>query len=42
MARGTATQESDLDLLVDFEPGRNLFDLVGFKQKMGGAERSTS
>ena len=42
VARGTATQESDLDLLVDFEPGRNLFDLVGFKQEMGGAERSTS
>lgn len=43
VARGTATQESDLDLLVDFEPGRNLFDLVGFKQEieeaMGGRRR---
>ena len=34
VARGTATEESDLDLLVDFEPGRNLFDLVGLKQEI--------
>lgn len=34
VARGTATEESDLDLLVDFEPGRNLFDLIGFKQEI--------
>lgn len=25
---------SDLDLLVDFEVGRSLFDLIGFKQEM--------
>lgn len=25
---------SDLDLLVDFEEGRSLFDLIGFKQEM--------
>lgn len=29
-ARGDAGAESDLDLLVDLEPGRNLFDLGGF------------
>ena len=34
VARGSATEESDLDLLVDFEPGRNLFDLVGLKQEI--------
>lgn len=34
VARGTATEGSDLDLLVDFEPGRNLFDLVGLKQEI--------
>ena len=43
VARGTATEESDLDLLVDFEPGRNLFDLVGLKQEieeaLGGSRR---
>ncbi len=31
-ARGTARPDSDLDLLVDFEPGRNLLDLVAVKQ----------
>ncbi len=31
-ARGTARLDSDLDLLVDFEPGRNLLDLVAVKQ----------
>lgn len=31
-ARGTARAESDLDLLIDFEPGRNLLDLVAIKQ----------
>lgn len=43
VARGTATEESDLDLLVDFEPGRNLFDLIGLKQEIeeavGGCKR---
>jgi predicted nucleotidyltransferase len=34
VARGTATEGSDLDLLVEFEPGRNLFDLVGLKQEI--------
>ena len=33
-ARGTATPESDLDLLVDFAPGRDLFDLVDLKQEI--------
>jgi uncharacterized protein len=30
VARGEADPGSDLDLLVDLEPGRNLFDLGGF------------
>ena len=29
-ARGDVGPESDVDLLVDLEPGRNLFDLGGF------------
>jgi len=31
-ARGTARPDSDVDLLIDFEPGRNLLDLVAVKQ----------
>ncbi len=34
VARGTATERCDLDLLVDVEPGRDLFDLVAFKQEI--------
>ncbi|MFN0123732.1 MAG: nucleotidyltransferase family protein [Blastocatellia bacterium] len=30
VARGEEDQESDLDVLVDMEPGRSLFDLGGF------------
>jgi uncharacterized protein len=30
VARGEADAESDIDLLVDLEPGRSLFDLGGF------------
>ena len=29
--RGDATADSDLDVLIDFEPGRSLLDLVGLK-----------
>ena len=29
VARGEADEQSDLDLLVDMEPGRSLFDLGG-------------
>jgi predicted nucleotidyltransferase len=29
VARGVADSESDIDLLVDMEPGRSLFDLGG-------------
>jgi uncharacterized protein len=29
MARGDATEASDLDLIVRFEPGRSLFDYGG-------------
>ncbi|WP_412061263.1 nucleotidyltransferase family protein [Rubrivirga sp. IMCC45206] len=33
-ARGTADSDSDLDLLVRFQPGRSLLDLVGLKQDL--------
>ncbi len=33
-ARGAAGPASDLDLLVDFDPGRDLFDLVALKQEL--------
>ncbi len=33
-AKGVETASSDLDLLVDFEPGRDLLDLVGLKQDL--------
>jgi hypothetical protein len=32
--RGEAGKSSDLDLLVNFEPGRDLLDLVGLKQDL--------
>ena len=31
---GKATESSDIDLLVDFEPGQDLLDLVGLKQDL--------
>jgi uncharacterized protein len=34
VARGTAAKNSDLDLLVDMEPGRDLLDLVALKREM--------
>lgn len=34
MAKGTATPSSDIDLLVDLAPGRDLFDLIGMKQEI--------
>lgn len=34
MARGTATASSDLDLLIDLAPGRDLLDLIGIKQEI--------
>jgi len=33
-AVGEAADESDLDLLIDLEPGRDLLDLIGFKQEL--------
>ena len=33
-ALGKATADSDIDLLVEFEPGRDLFDLVALKQAL--------
>ena len=32
--KGNATESNDLDLLVDFEPGRDLLDLIGLKQDL--------
>jgi len=34
MARGESGMESDVDLLVSFETGRSLLDLVGFKHEV--------
>jgi hypothetical protein len=34
VARGEGTDASDLDLLVEMEPGRNYFDLVAFWQDL--------
>lgn len=34
VARGVASGESDLDFLVEFEAGRDLFDLVALKQEL--------
>ena len=33
-ARGTATESSDVDILVEMEPGRSLLDLVAIKQDL--------
>jgi len=33
-ARGHARPDSDLDLLIDLEPGRDLLDLVAIKQDL--------
>ena len=34
VARGESSQNSDLDLLVDLEPGRSLLDLIAIKQDL--------
>ncbi len=34
VARGTAREGSDVDLLVEMEASRNLLDLVGFEQEI--------
>jgi predicted nucleotidyltransferase len=34
VARGQATEKSDLDLLVEWEPDRSLLDVVGLKQNL--------
>jgi uncharacterized protein len=34
VARGMATDDSDIDLLVEIERGRTLLDLVGFEQAL--------
>jgi predicted nucleotidyltransferase len=35
LARGEATPESDVDLLVDLKPGRTLVDLAAFRREAG-------
>ena len=34
IARGEASETSDVDFLIDLEPGRTLFDLIGFLQDL--------
>jgi uncharacterized protein len=34
VVRREATAQSDVDILVDFEPGRSLLDQVGFEQDL--------
>lgn len=34
VARGESTSDSDVDLLVDMEPGRSLFDLAGLWKEL--------
>jgi uncharacterized protein len=34
VARGVDTEESDIDLLVDFAPGTGLFDLLGLEREL--------
>ncbi|HBC46345.1 MAG TPA: hypothetical protein DEO84_02100 [candidate division Zixibacteria bacterium] len=34
VVREEATQESDIDILVEFEPGRSLLDLAGLKLEL--------
>ncbi|MEA3278135.1 MAG: nucleotidyltransferase family protein [Pseudomonadota bacterium] len=41
MARGEADEASDLDLLVDYAAGSNLFDQIGFKQELEERLRRT-
>lgn len=35
VARGTARDDSDLDLLVELEPGRSLLDVIAIEQDLG-------
>jgi predicted nucleotidyltransferase len=37
VARGEQSSDSDIDLLVDFEPGRSLLDLTGLWLDLEGA-----
>ncbi len=36
LARGEADEQSDIDLLVELEPGRSLFDLGGLQFELEG------
>ena len=36
VARGEADEESDIDFLVEMEPGRSLFDLGGLQMELEG------
>ena len=35
VARGDETPESDIDFLVEFEPGSSLFDLMDLQEALG-------
>ncbi len=37
VARGEATADSDVDLLIDLEPGRTLFDLAAMRARLEAA-----
>jgi predicted nucleotidyltransferase len=41
VARGDARQDSDIDLLVELEPGRSLLDLIAIKQDLEDALLTT-
>lgn len=34
LAKGTANEESDVDILVSMEPGSSLFDIIAIKQDL--------
>ena len=40
VARAAAGRDSDVDLLVDLEPGRSLFDLAGFWMELQDPQMS--
>lgn len=35
VSRGEATDKSDIDLLINLEPGRTLLDIIAIKQDLG-------
>lgn len=37
LARGEADEKSDIDILVEFPPGKSLFDLIELEEKLSSA-----